>query len=112
MEQLCRNLKILTQKICSRGMGRGSGYKVEGGTNKSMLQVLASEVAPAVLIGEGQKLADGTWYLSHTPAIPSLGLIISHSFPPHPASWDPPCSDVDNLSIRNHHDSTLEQYSQ
>jgi hypothetical protein len=79
-------------------MGRGSGYKVEGGTNKSMLQVLASEVAPVVLILEGQHLAYGTWYLDRTPAFPSLGLI-SHSFPPHRASWDPPYSDVDNLSI-------------
>lgn len=71
----------------------------------SMLQVLASEVAPAVLIMEGQQLANGTWYLSRTPAIPSLGLISQ-------ASWDPPCSDVDNLSIRDYHDFKLGQHSQ
>jgi hypothetical protein len=76
---------------------------------KPMLQVLASEVAPAVLIVEGQYLAAGTWY--KTPAIPSLGLI-SHSFSPHRSIMGSPCSGVDNLAIQDYDDFKLGKHSQ
>jgi hypothetical protein len=92
-------------------MGRGSAYKVEGGANKSMLQVLASEVTPAVLILEGQHLADGTWYLDRTPRISFARPYFSQ----RPAPWSVMGSPVlrcgQPLNL-DYHDSTVEQHSQ
>jgi hypothetical protein len=60
-----------------------------------MLQVLASEVAPALLIVVGQHFSDGTWYISQfippqflrSALFPTVSRPIEHHGIPHAPMW-------------------------
>jgi len=70
MDQICRDTNILSQKNLQEAQADVLDLcKVEGANNQ-MLQMLASEVAPAVPIEEGQYSRLGWLMANGTSAIP------------------------------------------